>query len=49
MGSGTGQGGRKDGRTKQTRDEVSCLDLVSDVTRRCGASHVILVAHSDVI
>ena len=28
---------------------MSCLDLVSDVTRGCEASHVILVTHSDVV
>ena len=49
MGSGTGQGGRKDGRMKRARDEVSRLDLVSDMTRGCGVSHVIMVAHSDVV
>ena len=41
--------GRRDGRTKRARDKVSRLDLVSDVTRGCGAPHVIRVAHSNVV
>ena len=50
MGSGTGWDGRKGGRRmKWARDEVSRLDLVSDVTQGCEVSHVILVTHSDVV